>query len=187
MTTSLSPASPPPALAKCFKEAQALCAAGTAVLRGVEAGENIAIPAANALAEELGEALTRFRKEWAAQRTKLPDGRTLFTPDYLALKEFLGAVGKEVEELGDQKLKIDEASGRVVGLQAGWMGISDLTALSSLTALEKLWLDYNQISDLTPLSSLTALTVLGLRANPLSANSRNLIDSFTTKGVTIKS
>ena len=46
--------------------------------------------------------------------------------------------------------------------------ISDLTPLSDLTGLRELSLGSNQITDLTPLSSLTALTALHLAFNDIS-------------------
>ena len=60
------------------------------------------------------------------------------------------------------------ADGRVVGLNLGGAGITDLSLIGQLTGLTLLQLGANKISDLSPLAGLTALTKLLLHNNQLT-------------------
>jgi hypothetical protein len=51
---------------------------------------------------------------------------------------------------------------------SGNHSITDISLLSSLTGLKRLYLDFNRISDIRPLAGLTALTHLGLAYNSIS-------------------
>ncbi|MHB9093560.1 MAG: leucine-rich repeat domain-containing protein [Eubacteriales bacterium] len=48
-----------------------------------------------------------------------------------------------------------------------YRNISNIDALSNLTALQELWLDHNEIDNVAPLAALPALRVLGLQSNPI--------------------
>ncbi len=69
-----------------------------------------------------------------------------------------------VKSLTDLKLLT-----RLEYLDAGQLGIKDITAISSLTELKVLYLQRNQVSDLKPLKKLKKLEVLSLNGNRITS------------------
>ena len=71
---------------------------------------------------------------------------------------------KGVKSLTDLKLLT-----KLEYLDAGQLGLKDITAISSLTELKVLYLQRNQVSDLNPLKKLKKLEVLSLNGNLITS------------------
>jgi hypothetical protein len=163
MPTNTPALVPPPKLKAAHEEAKGLAAKGLEIFETFRQGDVIDPQQAEELAAALRAGNARFREEWAAYQTELPDGRRVFTPDYMAVQTLLAGTGAEL----DQCIRWIDGNGRVVNLLAIERDLSDITPISALTALRELWLGLNQIRDITPLSGLAALRYLVLSGNQI--------------------
>jgi hypothetical protein len=163
---------PPAELKAAHEKAQRLAAQGREVVAAFTQGVAIDPAKVAELTEALCAGNARFRKEWAAQRTRLRDGREVFTPDYLAVKNLLDETPLDIHQF---IAGIDE-QGRVLEVKGSGVVVSNLAHVSALTMLQVLWLSGDQIQDLSPLSGLKALRSLRIEGHnrfqdlgPLSA------------------
>ena len=117
------------------------------------------------------------------------------TPDEMATLTILGAANKGIRNLAGLEFatnltRLDLGVERVDGRLVNSNDISNLSPLSGLTDLTRLWLEANSITDVSPLSDLTDLTFLYLYANsitdvsPLSGLTRLEILSLSTNSIT---
>jgi hypothetical protein len=155
---------PPAELKAAHEKAQGFAAQGREVVAAFTQGVAIDPAKVAELTEAIRAGNARFRMEWQALKTTLPDGREVFTPDFLAARSLLKGTGAQVD---GRIRKIDE-QGRIVDFDASGLGISQLSPISVLTELQVLCLGANRLEDLTPLSDLTALQNLGLGHNRIS-------------------
>jgi hypothetical protein len=158
MPTNTSALVPPPRLIDAIEEARALAAKGRTSLDAFSQGTAVDPIQVDELTAALRAGNARFREEWAECRTELPDGRMVSTPDYAAVQTILRGTGFE----SGRCIKWIDDNGRVVNLDLMAKNISDIAPISTLTALQGLWLDRNHGLDLAPISSLTGLQVLSL-------------------------
>jgi hypothetical protein len=162
MPNAVTTFTPPPKLKAAFDEANGLAAAGREIVEAFDQGSAIDPHQVVELTAALRAGNARFKEEWAACQTELPDGRKVFTPDFEAVVTLLG----NPSHVHLHIKKID-AQGRVVKLDLSSESISDLGAISGLTALQWLGLNNNMIQDLNPLSGLNALRDLSLQCNQI--------------------
>jgi hypothetical protein len=161
---------PPPNIKAAYDEAKNRAAKGREVLDAFSQGIAIDPAQVDELTAALRAGNARFREEWAALRTELPDGRMIFTPDFLAVQILLAGVNPDrrlAQNFPDAHSCIFGINnrGRVLALNLSDLDIPDIAPLSGLTALETLHLTRNRICDLNPLSGLKALQELDLANN----------------------
>lgn len=104
--------------------------------------------------------------ELRAMRSPLPSGLMVCAHDFEALARFADVNGLGLDEI-EYGVEVDSGKGRVITLRCEMMQISDISGLSHLTSLNRLFLDGTLIEDISALSGLTALTYLSLRGNDI--------------------
>ncbi len=95
----------------------------------------------------------------------LPDGRALFAWEYEALEEFSKNNRLDFDRLLNDCVTI--LNGNVVVACINNRSVQDISALSALTGLIKLDLNFSEINDISSLSGLTNLQELDLRNNQI--------------------
>ena len=123
----------------------------------LEEGKNLSLVDYKNALEKLSKAKEDYNKSFY---TTLPDGREIYTLDYLSIIRLCDVNEVDLNEiLAEQKddFLVDR---RVNSINLYGTKVSDLTPVAGLTNLIELWCYNTKVSDLTPLARLTNLNEL---------------------------